>query len=108
MASRYPSSVFAKRKWSGQKMRGNHPRNFGPMLASLRCGARTRAGKPCQSPAVRGGTRCRMHGGGAASGALPGNQNALTDGLYTRNAIEERRQVMDLLRRSRSLIKEIE
>jgi hypothetical protein len=29
---------------------------------SLRCGARTRSGSPCQSPAMPNG-RCRMHGG---------------------------------------------
>jgi hypothetical protein len=74
-------------------MKGGHPRNIGPMLDSLRCGARTRAGTPCRSPAVRGGMRCRMHGGGAASGALPGNTNALSHGLHTRDAVEERRQV---------------
>jgi hypothetical protein len=89
-------------------MKGGHPRNIGPMLDSLRCGARTRAGTPCRSPAVRGGMRCRMHGGGAASGALPGNTNALSHGLHTRDAVEERRQVQDLMRRSRRLLKEIE
>jgi hypothetical protein len=52
--------------------------------------------------------RCRMHGGGAASGALPGNTNALSHGLHTRDAVEERRQVQDLMRRSRRLLKEIE
>jgi hypothetical protein len=89
-------------------MKGAHPRNIGPMLATLRCGARTRRGQPCRSPAVRGGMRCRMHGGGAASGALPGNKSALTHGLYTRDAIIERRQMQDLVRRSRRLLKEIE
>ena len=37
-----------------------HTRNFGPMLSSPRCGARTRSGKPCQSPAVANKKRCRM------------------------------------------------
>jgi hypothetical protein len=49
-----------------------------------------------------------MHGGGAASGALRGNKNALNHGLYTRDAIGERREVQDLMRRSRRLLKEIE
>src|SRR5258708_3643770 len=30
---------------------------------STKCGAKTRRGKPCESPAVRGKRRCRMHGG---------------------------------------------
>jgi hypothetical protein len=29
-------------------------RNTGPMLASLHCGAKTRSGKACRSPAVQG------------------------------------------------------
>jgi hypothetical protein len=41
----------------------DHPRNVGPMLASLRCGAKTRSGGACRSPAVAGKKRCRMHGG---------------------------------------------
>ena len=32
-----------------------------------RCLAQTRRGTPCQSPAVAGKTRCRMHGGAAGS-----------------------------------------
>jgi hypothetical protein len=28
-----------------------------------RCGAKTRRGSPCQSPAMRGKKRCRLHGG---------------------------------------------
>jgi hypothetical protein len=87
---------------------GDHPRNTGPMLASLRCGAHTRAGQPCKSPAVCGATRCRMHGGGAGSGAVPGNKSALKHGLRTGDAIEERRQVQELMRRSRRLISGME
>ncbi|WP_347264297.1 HGGxSTG domain-containing protein, partial [Nitrobacter sp.] len=34
------------------------------MHLSPRCHARTRAGTPCQSPAMANG-RCRMHGGKA-------------------------------------------
>jgi hypothetical protein len=37
------------------------------------CGAKTRSGKPCMSPAVNGKMRCRMHGGAAGSGAPRGN-----------------------------------
>jgi len=32
---------------------------------SPRCGARTRDGTPCQGPAMRGRSKCRMHGGGS-------------------------------------------
>ncbi|WP_162136956.1 HGGxSTG domain-containing protein [Magnetospirillum molischianum] len=45
------------------------------MHLSPRCGAKTRAGTPCQSPAMANG-RCRMHGGtspGAPKGEANGN-----------------------------------
>jgi len=78
------------------------------MLGSRRCGAKSRSGKPCRSPAVTGKKRCRMHGGAAGSGAPRGNKNALKHGLYTREAIEERQQLRALLRQSRSLIQQFE
>ena len=40
-----------------------------------RCLAQTRRGRPCQSPAVAGKARCRMHGGAAGSGAPKGKRN---------------------------------
>jgi hypothetical protein len=32
-------------------------------MRSVVCGARNRAGMPCKAPRVRGGKRCRLHGG---------------------------------------------
>ena len=93
---------------TGRKMTANHPRNTGPMLSSPRCGARTRSGKPCQSPAVQGNKRCRMHGGAAGSGAPRGNRNAQKHGLHTREAIAQRRQIGELMRQSRMLVMKIE
>jgi hypothetical protein len=49
-----------------------------------------------------------MHGGAAGSGASRGNKNARKHGLYTREAIAQRRQLGELMRRSRKLILEIE
>jgi glucans biosynthesis protein len=46
------------------------------MLASPRCGAKTRCDGACRAPAVHGKTRCRMHGGAEGSGALRRNCNA--------------------------------
>ena len=69
------------------------------MNQAPRCGARTRSGKPCQSPAVNGKRRCRMHGGAARSGAPVGNKNALRHGRYTAEAIARRRHLSDLVRR---------
>jgi hypothetical protein len=78
------------------------------MRSSRRCGAKTRSGKPCMSPAVSGKKRCRMHGGAPGSGAPQGNKNALKSGLFTREAIEERRALRDLIRSARQLALKIE
>ncbi len=81
-------------------------RNTVPMLASPRCGANTRSGKPCRSPAVGGKARCRMrHGGAPGSGAPRGNKNAVKSGQYTGEAIEQRRTLQALLRHPRTLIR---
>jgi glucans biosynthesis protein len=48
-----------------------------------------------------------MHGGAPGSGAQRGNKNALKHGQYTREAIEQRRQLRSLLRQSRTLIQKI-
>jgi uncharacterized protein YjcR len=88
-------------------MVGDYPRNTGPMLDSRRCGAKSRSGKPCRSPAVGGKKSCRMDGGAPGSGAPRGNKNALKHGRYTREAIEERRQLRALLRQSLMLVDEM-
>ena len=85
-------------------MAGTHRRNTRPMRASLRCGAKTRKGTPCQAPAVAGKARCRMHGGAKGSGAPIGNQNALTHGMYTRKSLEFNKHIRDLLRQGKELI----
>jgi uncharacterized protein YjcR len=84
-----------------------HKRNTGPMFSSLRCGAKTRSGSPCRSPAVSGKKRCRMHGGARGSGAPRGNKNAFKHGLYAREAIGERRHIQELMRQSRKLLANI-
>src|ERR1700731_4841843 len=72
---------------------------------SPRCGARTRSGTPCQSPAVAGKTRCRMHGGAAGSGAPKGKRNGkYRHGAFTTEAIDERRRLASLIRDSRDFL----
>ena len=66
-----------------------------PMHLSPRCGARTRKGKQCQSPAMPNG-RCRLHGG-KSPGAPKGNKNALKQGRYTAEAVAARREIASLL-----------
>jgi hypothetical protein len=85
----------------------DHARNTGPMLASPRCRAKTRSGGACRSPAVHGKKRCRMHGGAQGSGAPRANQNARKNGLFTRDAIAERRRIRALLGEARKLLEEM-
>jgi hypothetical protein len=85
----------------------DHISNTGPMLASRRCGAKTRCGGACRSPAVSGRKRCRMHGGAHGSGAPRANRNARKHGLFTRDAIAERRQIQVLLGEARKLLEEM-
>jgi hypothetical protein len=82
----------------------DHARNTGPMLASPRCDAKTRTSGSCRSPAVRGKSRCRMHGGAPGSGAPRGNQNACRHGLFTGEAIAERKQIQALLGEAQKLL----
>jgi uncharacterized protein YjcR len=77
------------------------------MLPSSRCDAKTRSGGACRSPAAHGKKRCRMHGSAPGSGAPKANQNACKHGLFTRDAIAERRQIQALLGEARKLLEEM-
>ncbi|WP_321576598.1 HGGxSTG domain-containing protein [Bradyrhizobium barranii] len=66
------------------------------LRASPRCGARNRAGRPCDCPAVRGRARCRLHGG-LSHGAPKGRANGkYKDGYFTAEAVAERRWAKSL------------
>ena len=90
-----------------KKKVGDHQRNTVPMAASPRCGAKTRKGYACLSPAVSGKKRCRMHGGAAGSGAPKGNKNALKHGVYTREMLEKQKEIMRLIRELQETLREI-
>jgi uncharacterized protein YjcR len=85
----------------------DHARNTDPMLASQRCGAKTRSGGACRSPAVHGRKRCRMHGGTPGSGAPKANQSARKHGRFSRDSIAERRQIQALLGEARRMLEEM-
>ena len=70
---------------------------LGDLGRAPKCGARTRAGTPCQRPAIRGRKRGRLHGGlspGAPRGAKNGN---FRNGDWTAEAIEERKWLRSLV-----------
>ena len=79
------TSVF---RFQPHEMRNeNDARSFtqyGSDLSSPRCGAKTRTGKPCRSPAVQGRSRCRMHGGAADWGSARQQECAEAWALYSR------------------------
>jgi hypothetical protein len=91
----------------------NDPKQRGPQPTSLRearrCGAKTRAGKPCRSPAVRGRPRCRMHGCGRGAGGPQGERNGnYRHRLSTKEARAEGASVRKLMREARDLIERSE
>ncbi|MGA0543690.1 HGGxSTG domain-containing protein [Brevundimonas sp. VNH65] len=74
---------------------------------ACRCGARTRAGTPCQSPAIKGRKRCRMHGGrspGAPKGEANGNY---VSGRWTEETVRARALVKAMVKLCRTTLHEI-
>jgi hypothetical protein len=75
-------------------LRNGNPRG-NPNLAP-RCGAKTRTGCPCQSPAMNNG-RCRMHGGASTGPRTPEGRARIsaantTHGFYTAESQAARRR----------------
>ena len=77
-----------------------------PLGAAPRCGAKTRSGHPCRSPAVNGKARCRMHGGAKGSGGPTGQRNGnYRTGRYTKENIATMQSLRRLLREGKNLAK---
>jgi hypothetical protein len=71
-----------------------------------RCGARTRRGTACQSPAMPNG-RCRIHGG-KSPGAPKGKRNGhWRGGFYTAEAHAERLRLRALIRQMRETMDDL-
>jgi hypothetical protein len=90
-------------RWGADKEIAVNPMNqdltsrLSNMRSAPRCGAKTRAGGQCQCPAIRGRTRCRIHGGlspGAPRGEGNGN---FKDGFWTREAMQERQWAKEMI-----------
>jgi hypothetical protein len=80
-------------------------RRLANLAKALRCGAKTRAGRPCRQAAVGGRSRCRMHGGAKGSGGPRGNRNGnFKRGLYTGEAKAARGVIRARVREIRALI----
>jgi hypothetical protein len=80
-------------------------RRLANLAKAPRCGAKTRASRPCRQAAVRGRSRCRMHGGAKGSGGPQGNRNGnFKHGLYTGEAKAMRKVMRAKVREIRALI----
>jgi hypothetical protein len=84
------------------------PRSNVQLQRAPRCGARTRAGCPCQAPAIRGKLRCRMHGGRSTGPRTPEGLARLRaartiHGRYSAAARAEARHVRMITTRVRLL-----
>src|SRR5690242_5771093 len=75
----------------------NNPMQPDQLANAPRCLARTRKGTECQSPAVSGKRRCRMHGG-TNPGAPKGNRNAWKHGARSAETLVGLRYVRLLAR----------
>jgi hypothetical protein len=75
------------------------------LRSAPRCGAKTRSGRPCQSPVVAGRPRCRMHGGAKGSGGPRGRRNGnYKHGRHTAAAGAHRKWIRERIREVRSSI----
>ena len=77
----------------------------GPPHGELpRCGAKTRSGGVCGHYAMKNG-RCRYHGGKSTGARTP--HRPLKHGHYTKEAIQERKELAALLKDAKSLLGEM-
>lgn len=101
--------VKPRAKHKNSRKTNNPPWAF---MKAPRCGAKTRIGTPCKSSAMKNG-RCRMHGGKSTGPKTPEGierirQAHLKHGLYTKEAIAQRKEFNALLRKWGNTLKEIE
>ena len=73
-----------------------------------RCGAKSRSGEPCKNLPAKGKKRCRFHGGADGIGGQPGNKNAWKHGRRSAAAIAQRKEIAQVNREMRQLIKQME
>jgi len=86
---------------------------FGPNYPGPRCGAQTRRGTPCQSPAYSHNHRCRLHGGSSTGPRTEAGLARLTaskikHGKFTKEKRAEARRFAEEGRQMRGELKELE
>tara|TARA_R110002095_G_scaffold169350_2_gene147036 strand:+ start:2233 stop:2526 length:294 start_codon:yes stop_codon:yes gene_type:complete len=73
--------------------------------SSLRCGAKTRQGSSCRSPAMKNG-RCRMHGGRSRGAPLGESHGLFKHGLCTRKSLRFYEGIKKVLKDTRTAIRD--
>ena len=86
---------------------------FGPDWPGQRCGAKTRRGTACLKPALKGKTRCQLHGGKATGARTIAGRQRLSDaqlrhGKYTKDKLAAQRHAAEVGRRVMGELKRIE
>ena len=89
------------------------PWQFGPAWPGQRCLAKTRRGTACLKPALKGKTRCQLHGGKATGARTKaGRQNLSTaqlrHGKYTKDKLAAQRHAAEVGRRVMGELKRLE
>ena len=90
-------------------LNNNNPQ--GDPSTAPRCGAKTRKGTACKSPAMSNG-RCRMHGGKSTGPRTPeglerSRKANWKHGHYSQESIEERRLLRQFIKDSKEFLEEI-
>ena len=88
-------------------------KRFGADWPGQRCGAKTRRGTPCQSPANKRNGRCRLHGGmstgpKSAEGRAKIAAANLRHGEFTQAKIAKRKEDAKIAKRLRDRLRVVE
>ena len=88
------------------------PWQFGPAWPGQRCGARTRRGTACLKPALKGKTRCQLHGGKATGARTIAGLQRLSDaqlrhGKYTKTELAKAKHRAKIGRRVQGQLKRL-
>ena len=88
------------------------PWQFGPAWPGQRCGARTRRGTACLKPALKGKTRCQLHGGKATGARTIAGLQRLSDaqlrhGKYTKTELAKAKHRAEIGRRVQGQLKRL-
>jgi len=94
-------------------LKSGGPWRFGPTWPGQRCGAKTRRGTACLKPALKGKTRCQLHGGKASGARTIAGLQRLSDaqlrhGKYTKDKLAAQRHAAEVGRRVMGELKRIE